>query len=87
MNINFRCKAKDKTFLEDRSTPRKKVLAFIPVLMSSFITKNRPFVNVNGKPLLWYTLSEALKTNYFDKVILSSESQEVLDYTKENFGI
>ena len=46
--------------------------------MSSIYHQNRPFVELDGKPLIWYTLDQAEKSNYFDCIILSTENEEVL---------
>lgn len=74
-----------KSFIKNKGGIKRKVVGFIPVIMSSIYHQNRPFVQLDGKPLLWYTLNEAGKTDYFDCLILSSENEEVLDYTNEHF--
>ena len=53
--------------------------------MTSIYHQNRPFVKLLGKPLLWYTLSETVKSDYFDNIIVSSENEDVLDYVSKNF--
>jgi glycosyltransferase involved in cell wall biosynthesis len=74
-----------KTFIKNKGGIKRKVIGFIPVIMASIYHQNRPFVELDGKPLLWYTLNEVQKTKYFDCLILSSESEEVLAYTKKHF--
>lgn len=75
----------NKVFVNKNGGIKSKVYAFIPVIMSSIYHQNRPFVEVGGKPLIWYTLNQAQKTNYFEDIILSTEDQEVINYTKEYF--
>lgn len=41
---------------------------------------------VAGKPLLYYTIKAALNSGVFDKVVVSSESDEILSYAK-NMGV
>ena len=73
----------NKSFLKDNGGIKKRIVGFIPVIKSSIYHQNRPFVDLYGKPLLWYTLNEAIKTDYFDGIIISSEDNEVLEYAKK----
>lgn len=75
----------NKTFIANNGGIKGKIYGFIPVIMSSIYHQNRPFVELDGKPLIWYTLKELDETNYFDNVILSTDNQEVVDYVEENF--
>lgn len=75
----------NKLFVNKNGGIKGKVYAFIPVLMSSIYHQNRPFVKLAGKPLIWYTLNQAQKTDYFDGIILSTEDKEVINYSKEHF--
>ena len=74
-----------KKYIKENGGIKNKIIGFIPVVMSSIYRQNRPFVELDGKPLIWYTLTEAVKTDYFDKLIVSSENDEVLKYVNENF--
>ena len=60
-----------------------KVLGVIPVTKHSIYSQSDPFVELAGKPLLWYTLNELRSVTLVDKVILSSEDDEVLEYAKQ----
>jgi len=60
-----------------------KVLGIIPVVRNSVYPKNDPFIKINGRPLIWYTMSEVQETMSLDKVVLSSEDENVLDYAKK----
>ena len=62
-----------------------KVLAIIPVLKKSFASPNSPFTNLAKKPLLWYTLHQASRTKMLDKIVVTSDDDEVLEYAK-TFG-
>jgi len=59
---------------------RPRVLCIIPVAKKSIYGKIGPFDKLSGKPLLWYTLKEANNIKYSDKIILSSEDDEVLNF-------
>jgi len=59
-----------------------KVMGFIPATGNSAYAQNDPFLDLNGKPLLWYTLSSVNTLGCLDKIILSSEDDRVLDYAK-----
>jgi CMP-N-acetylneuraminic acid synthetase len=60
-----------------------KVLGVIPVTRNSVYSQNEPFVELSGKPLLWYTLNSISSSKLLDKVVLSSEDDEVLSYAKK----
>ena len=60
-----------------------KVLGIIPVTRNSVYSQNEPFVELSGKPLLWYTLNSISSSKLLDKVVLSSEDDEVLNYAKK----
>lgn len=69
----------------DRNGARPKALGLIPVLSSSVYHQNRPFVMLNGKPLLWYTLSEAIKAASLDRIVVATEDDEVAHYARREF--
>lgn len=62
-----------------------KTLGIIPVLSSSVYHQNRPFVQLAGHPLIWYTLSEAVKAESLDKIAIAAEDDETLAYVEQNF--
>lgn len=59
---------------------RPKVLGIVPVVAKSVYSKSGPFELLNGRPLLWYTLDAAQKAQYLDKIVISSEDEDVLAY-------
>jgi CMP-N,N'-diacetyllegionaminic acid synthase len=62
---------------------RKKVLAIIPARGGS---KGVPRKNIRllaGKPLLAWTIDEAKKSKYIDRLILSSEDEEIIEIARE----
>ena len=61
---------------------KKRIVGFIPVIKSLYTIK----IDLCGpfwQALLWHTLNEAIKTDYFDGIIISSEDNEVLEYAKK----
>lgn len=61
----------------------KRVLAIIPARGGS---KGVPRKNVRllaGKPLIAWTIEEAKKSRYIDRLVLSSEDQEIINVAKE----
>lgn len=56
-----------------------RVLAYIPARSGSKGIKNKNIVDVCGKPLIAYSIEQALGSNYVDKVIVSTDSE---DYAK-----
>lgn len=59
------------------------VLGIIPVLKKSLSFPRSPFENLAGKPLIWYTINEALQAKVLDKLVVTSDDDEVLNYAKK----
>ena len=56
-----------------------KRIAIIPARSGSKRLKDKNVKELNGKPLMAYTIEAALKSKMFDKVFVSSDSQEYAD--------
>lgn len=61
---------------------RPRILGIIPIVKRSFYSPAEPFTDLAGKPLLWYTLNELQYTKVLDKVVLTSDDDEILAYGK-----
>lgn len=59
-----------------------KVLAIIPARTSTGIA-DAALRLLGGRPLIHYTITEALKTKLLDKIVLTSDSAEILDYAEK----
>ncbi|WP_139470512.1 cytidylyltransferase domain-containing protein [Campylobacter armoricus] len=55
-------------------------LAIIPARAGSKGIKNKNLVLLNDKPLLYYTIKAAKNSKYIDKIVLSSDGDEILKY-------
>lgn len=53
-----------------------KILAIIPARSGSKGLKNKNILKLNEKPLINYTIEAALKSNIFDEVFVSTDSEE-----------
>ena len=62
------------------------VLAIIPARKSSK-TQNKNFKNFNGKPLIYWTIQKALKSKYIDKILVTTDSEIILNYCKKFYKI
>lgn len=58
---------------------KNKIVALIPARGGSKGIKNKNIINLCGKPLISYTIQAALESKYIDKVIVSTDSQEIAD--------
>lgn len=47
--------------------------------------KNKNLKIINGKPLMYYTIKQAIKSKIFDKVVVSTDSKKILKLAK-SFG-
>lgn len=61
----------------------KKVLAIIPARGGSKGIPRKNIVDLAGKPLLAWTIEEAKKSAYIDKLILSSDDDEIMAVARE----
>ena len=82
-NFQSRMKARQyvkKKFVEEKGyRENKKIIAVIPA-MGLFRNKEKlALKKLNGKPLISYTIEEALKTELIDRTIVSTEDQEIAE--------
>lgn len=63
----------------------KTFLAIIPARGGSKRLPNKNILDLKGKPLIAHTIEASLKSKYIDKVIVSSDNDNILNISKE-FG-
>lgn len=64
----------------------KKVIALIPARGGSKGIPNKNLVELNGKPLIYYTIEKALKL-FVDTIIVSTDDENIKNYVLfNNFG-
>lgn len=63
----------------------KKILAIIPSRGGSKGIPRKNIKELNGKPLIEYTINTAKKSKYIDKLIVSTEDKEIAEIS-EKFG-
>jgi CMP-N,N'-diacetyllegionaminic acid synthase len=56
----------------------KKVLAVIPARGGSKGIPRKNIIEINGRPLIAWTIEAAKRSNYIDKIVLSSEDDEII---------
>jgi CMP-N,N'-diacetyllegionaminic acid synthase len=56
----------------------KTYLAIVPARSGSKRIKNKNILNLNGKPLIEYTINAGSNSKYIDRVIVSSDSKKIL---------
>ncbi|WP_107840264.1 cytidylyltransferase domain-containing protein [Metasolibacillus meyeri] len=61
---------------------KPKILAIIPARGGSKGVPRKNIREIAGKPLLAWTIEEAKKSNYIDRLILSSENDEIIKIAK-----
>lgn len=64
----------------------KSVLAVIPARGGSKGVPKKNIRLLNEKPLIAYTIEEAIKSKYLDKVVISTDSKEIADICKKYGG-
>ena len=60
------------------------VIAIIPARNGSIRLKNKNLKKLLNKPLIFWTIKEALKSKYIKKIIISSDSKKILNSFKPN---
>ena len=63
-----------------------KILCTICVRGGSKGLRNKNIKNINGKPLVFYTINQAIRSKIFDNITISSDSYKILNIAKK-FGI
>ncbi|MBT4824934.1 acylneuraminate cytidylyltransferase [Candidatus Woesearchaeota archaeon] len=61
----------------------KKILAFIPARGGSKRIPKKNIKNIAGKPLIAYSIEAALKSKKIDKIIVSTDDEEIARIAKE----
>ena len=62
---------------------KKKILCIIPARSGSKGIKNKNMVLLKGKPLIFWTIKNAKKIKYFDKVIVSTNSNKIKKFSQK----
>ena len=62
---------------------KKKILALITARKNSVRLKKKNFLIFFKKPLIYWTISSALKSKYLDSIYLSSDMSEILKFAKK----
>ena len=58
-------------------------LIMIPARAGSQRIPNKNLINLNGKPLIYYTINECKKVKKFADIYVSSDSDKILNYCKK----
>jgi len=61
---------------------KDKILGIVPARGGSKSIKDKNIVPLNGKPLIYYTISESLKAQTIDRVIVSTDSPKIAKITE-----
>lgn len=65
----------------------KNILCTICVRGGSKGVKNKNIKKIKGKPLLHYSLNQARKSKLFNNIVISSDSEKILEYSKKEKNI
>ena len=60
-----------------------KSICIIPARGGSKRIKNKNIKNFFGKPLIYYSIKAAIKSNIFDKIIVSTDSKKIASIVKK----
>ena len=61
----------------------KRILAIIPARSGSKGIKHKNIIDLNGKPLISYSIEAGLKSKYIDKVIVSTDGEEIAEVARK----
>ena len=85
--METRRKIKRRVVEEMNLSLKPKVLAFVPVVVDAGFTPGNPFTRLMGKSLLERTLEQTQEARSVDRVVVSSNDEEVLAYAKRFEGV
>ena len=61
----------------------KRIIAIIPARGGSTRLKNKNISNLFGKPLIQHTIEKVIKSNIFDRIILSTDDEKIAKIGKK----
>lgn len=61
----------------------KKIVAVIPARGGSKGIPEKNIIDVNGRPLIDFTIQEALNSKYIDRVIVSTDSEKIAEISRK----
>ena len=61
---------------------KKNILCIVPARKNSIRLKNKNIKTFFKKPLIFWTLNFAIKINFISKIVLTSDSKEILNHGK-----
>ena len=62
------------------------IVAIIPARSGSKSIKDKNIINYRGKPLIYHSISIALKSKLVDRVIVSTDSKKYANLAKKNWS-
>jgi len=65
------------------SIGKKKILAIITARKGSKGVKNKNLKKINKKPLIFYTFDFIKKNKFFDNILLTTNSEKLINYSKK----
>ena len=85
--METRRKIKRRVVEEMNLSRKPKVLALVPVIVDTGFTLGNPFTRLMGKSLLERTLEQIQEARSVDRIVVSSNDQEVLAYAQRLEGV
>lgn len=64
-------------------TYRKRFLGIIPARAGSKGIKDKNIIDLNGKPLIAYSIEAAFKSKYIDTVVVSTDGEKIAEVAKK----
>lgn len=61
---------------------KNDIICFIPAKKKSSL-KNKNMIKINNKPLIYYTINSAKNSKHLKDIYVSSDSNEILNYSKK----
>lgn len=61
----------------------KRILSLIPARGGSKGIKDKNIINLNGHPLISYTIKSAIESKYIDSVVVSTDSEKIAQISRE----
>ena len=59
-----------------------KIVAIIPARAGSRSIKNKNLIQIKNKPLIYYSINSAKKSNLINRIIVSTDSKKIKEVAK-----
>ena len=84
--LNTRAKILETHANKYSEKKKKKFFAIVPIRGSEIDSRSKPFLKLNGKNLIDYTIDELINSENLSLIIITTPSDEIINYVSEKYN-